>query len=225
VVENLMARGEPSALAGANENPVGVWVANYASKNVAIVNANVQGIRIGVASPFFYGQAAGSSREGSLTVENSYFRTAIGVNVATGYTDGVQGGSVSKKAIVRNSVFESVALGAAGPTAPEAISMNFGMTPQDARPRDPILVYDFNKQAGARRCGAVPRDGARHWRVGLRHRLTLSIGGLSSVLEVVQPDVERPVKKQGSEQWGGSRDPKSVIASVPAPEPQAEEGR
>ena len=26
--------------------------------------------------------------------------------------------------------------------------MNYGMAPQDARPRDPVLVYDFNKQAG-----------------------------------------------------------------------------
>ena len=26
--------------------------------------------------------------------------------------------------------------------------MNYGMAPQDARPRDPLLVYDFNKQAG-----------------------------------------------------------------------------
>ena len=26
--------------------------------------------------------------------------------------------------------------------------MNYGMTPQDARPRDPIQVVDYNKQAG-----------------------------------------------------------------------------
>ena len=26
--------------------------------------------------------------------------------------------------------------------------MNYGMTPQDARPRDPIPVYDFNRQPG-----------------------------------------------------------------------------
>ena len=33
----------------ASENPVGVWVANYVSKQVAVGNANVQGMRIGVA--------------------------------------------------------------------------------------------------------------------------------------------------------------------------------
>jgi hypothetical protein len=32
--------------------------------------------------------------------------------------------------------------------ATEAISMNDGMPPHDARPRDPILVYDFNRQPG-----------------------------------------------------------------------------
>ena len=148
VVENLIARGEASALASASENPVGVWVANYASKHVAIANANIQGLRIGVASPFFYGQASGSNREGSLTVENGFFRTSIGVNVATGYTETVPGGGSLKKAVVRNSVFEPIASTATGLSAPEAISMNYGMTPQDARSRDPILVYDFNKQAG-----------------------------------------------------------------------------
>ena len=45
-------------------------------------------------------------------------------------------------------MFAPLAVNAPGVPAPEAISMNYGMTPQDARPRDPILVYDFNKQAG-----------------------------------------------------------------------------
>ena len=52
-----------------------------------------------------------------------------------------------KKAVVRSSTFEPlVPSGSAAPS--EAISMNYGMTPQDSRPRDPIAVYDFNKQAG-----------------------------------------------------------------------------
>ena len=147
-IENLTARGDAAALGGVNENPTGVWVANYASRDVAVRNANVQGLRVGVASPFFYGQGPDSLREGALIVENSYFRTAIGVSVATGYTSTTPGGSPLKKAVVRNSVFEPLTRSASNVAAPEAISMNYGMTPHDARPRDPIFVYDFNRQLG-----------------------------------------------------------------------------
>ena len=46
---------------------------------------------------------------------------------------------------MRSSVFEPLAPGGSA-APPEAISMNYGMTPKDDRPRDPIAVYDFNKQ-------------------------------------------------------------------------------
>jgi hypothetical protein len=146
VIDRLTARGDPDVLATAGENAVGVWVANYVSKSVAVTNANVQGLRVGVSSPFFYGQAQESGRAGSLTVEDSYFRTYIGVSVATGYVDAAPGGAV-KRAVVRSSRFDLPAT-SGGAAPPEAISMNYGMTPNDARPRDPIAVYDFNKQAG-----------------------------------------------------------------------------
>jgi G8 domain-containing protein len=146
-IEGLTARGDASVLADVSQNPVGVWVANYAAKSVGVLSADVQGFRIGVSSPFFYGQAADSRQEGSLTIENSYFRTPVGVSVATSYSD-PDGGSSRKKAVVRNSTFEPLTAATAGQAASGAISMNVGMSPRDARPRDPILVYDFNKQPG-----------------------------------------------------------------------------
>jgi hypothetical protein len=146
VVDKLTARGDSTILASADENPVGVWVANYASKNVVIGNANVQGTRIGVSSPFFYSQASESNREGLLTVENSYFQTYIGVSVATAYADDAKGGVPPKKAIVRSSVFERLDVTPLSQFPPEAISMNYGMPPGDPLPRGPIVVYDYNKQ-------------------------------------------------------------------------------
>ena len=74
-----------------------MWIANYASKNVVIGNVNLQGTRIGVSSPFFYSQTADATREGSLTVENSYFRTYIGVSVATAYADEAKGGVAAEE--------------------------------------------------------------------------------------------------------------------------------
>jgi hypothetical protein len=147
-IDQLKIRGDASALTGADENAVGVWVANYASKQIEITGANVQGVRIGVASPFFYSQAPQGARAGHLTVDNSYFRTNIGVNVATEYVDQNQGGVALKNAVVRGSVFEPLDAGAEGVPPTAAISMNYGMAPQDGRPRTPLLVYDFNKQPG-----------------------------------------------------------------------------
>jgi hypothetical protein len=146
VVDKLTARGDSAILASADENPVGVWVANYASKRVLVGNANVQGTRIGVSSPFFYSQTSDSSGEGSLTVENSYFRTYIGVSVATAYADDTKGGVPPKTAVVRSSVFEPLDVTALSQYPPETISMNYGMTPGDPLPRGPIVVYDYNKQ-------------------------------------------------------------------------------
>jgi hypothetical protein len=148
VVDKLTARGDATVLASADENPVGVWVANYASKNVVIGNLNLQGTRIGVSSPFFYSQTSDATRAGSLTVENSYFRTYIGISVATAYADEANGVVAPKKAIVRNSVFEPLNVAALSQYPPEAISMNYGMKPGDPEARGPLLVYDYNKQSG-----------------------------------------------------------------------------
>ena len=46
----------------------------------------------------------------------------------------------------RSGAFEPLRVN--GVDAPEAISMNFGMAPNDAQPRDPIQVYDFNRKPG-----------------------------------------------------------------------------
>jgi hypothetical protein len=147
VVDQLTVRGDQALLASSEENAAGVWIANYTARNVVIANANVQGVRIGVTSPFFYGKGEDSATSGSLTVENSYFRDYIGVNIATSYTDDGQNGVPLKKAEVRNSVFETLNVPPLSQSPPEAISMNYGMTPNDIRPRDPIAIVGFNKQS------------------------------------------------------------------------------
>jgi hypothetical protein len=101
VVEKLIARGDLTILSSAVENPVGVWVGDYASKNVVVRNADIQGMRIGVSSPFFYGHPSESSGAGSLTIENSYFRTYIGVNVAKAYIEAAKGDFPPKKVVVQ----------------------------------------------------------------------------------------------------------------------------
>jgi hypothetical protein len=146
-IDGLVVRGDPAVLDKPGEAPVGVWVANYVARKVTIKNADVMGTRVGVLSPFFYGQSSGSNRPGVLTVEQSAFRAHVGVTVATAYTGDALNGVPLKQAIVRGLKFSPLAPALDG-AAPEAISMNYGMRPNDARPRQPIEVYDFDQQAG-----------------------------------------------------------------------------
>jgi hypothetical protein len=148
-VDRLTVRGDSSMLADQLENPAGVWLNDYRSKKVIVSNANVQGMRVGVLSPFFYHQTAqGAGKSGSLLVDKGYFRTYIGVSVATAYSAGGRDQAPLKSAVVRNSVFEPLDVPQLRTQPPETISMNYGTAADDPEPRDPIVVYDYNGQPG-----------------------------------------------------------------------------
>jgi len=149
IVDAVTVRGDKTILIDNEERPMGVWVGNYSAKSIVIRNANIQGMRAGVASPFFHlRQATEPGRgDGSVTIENSYFRDYVGVVVATTYRPSANSKPI-KTAIVRGSVFEPLDVPANPRFPPSAISMNYYMAPDDPEPRVPITVYDFNKKAG-----------------------------------------------------------------------------
>lgn len=155
VIDGLVVRGDAGVLADAQEDPTGVWIGNYASKEIAVRNADIEGVRTGVASPFFSGNIGvdPNARDGSLVVEKSRFKSYIGVVIGTGYTShgaaAAGGRSLKKSATVRGSTFEPLAGVPVSPLAkPAAISMNYQMAAGDREARDPIAVYDFNNKAG-----------------------------------------------------------------------------
>jgi len=144
-------RGDKAILSDEFESPTGVWVSNYAAKSIIVRNADVQGMRTGVTSPFFRAdQSVEPGRgDGSVVIENGYFRDYVGVVVATAYSSNAKKDGPLKKAIVRNSVFEPLkGVPASQANPPAAISMNYRMAPGDPDPRDGIQVIDFNKKAG-----------------------------------------------------------------------------
>jgi hypothetical protein len=148
VVDGLIARGDPAVLANALEAPTGLWFTNYAAKSVTVRNANIQGLRVGVASPFFARIDTEPGRgDGLATIENSYFKDYVGVVVATAYAPPVATAPL-KRAVVRSSEFVPLAVPTPGQYPAAAISMNYGMATGDKMPRSPIVVYDFNKKAG-----------------------------------------------------------------------------
>ena len=149
VVETLTVRGDSSILADKLERPIGVWLNDYMSKRIVVRDANVQGMRVGVSSPFYYNQTPEVGRgSGHLLVESGYFSTHIGISLATGYTAGGTDTVPLKHAIVRSSVFKPPRVTPADTHPTETISMNYRMSPEDPNPRDPIFVYDYNKQPG-----------------------------------------------------------------------------
>lgn len=150
-IDGFVARGDPAVLQAGFENPVGIWFTNYAAKTVTVRGADVQGMRVGVASPFFGNTDVEPGRgDGVATIENSYFRDYVGVAVATAYSPNATTvpGTPIKKAIVRGSRFEPLTGVPASQYPPAAISMNYGMSAGDTTARDPVLVYDFNRVSG-----------------------------------------------------------------------------
>ena len=148
-LDTLTVLGDLAVLADPSEEPVGAAIANYVSRQIGVTGANVQAMRVGILSPFFYSQTPEPGRgAGSLVVEDSYFAHHIGVSIATAYSTNTDGGQPVKNAVVRGSRFEPLELPTASTWPAEAISMNWGMVPEDAEPRDPITVYDYNQQPG-----------------------------------------------------------------------------
>jgi G8 domain-containing protein len=145
-VEGAVVRDDASVLSDPIENATGIWFTNYASKNVMVRNVDVQGTRVGVASPFFVRADAEAGRgDGRAIIEDSYFRSYVGVAVATAYTNEQK---PLKQAVVRNTRFEGIDVPGTGMYEPAAISMNYGMSRGDLVRRDPVVVYNFNKEAG-----------------------------------------------------------------------------
>jgi G8 domain len=150
IVDRVTIRGDKSILTSQVANPAGVWLSNYVAKTVILRNADVQGMRTGISSPFYqeFRAAEPGRGDGSVAVENGYFRDYIGVIIATAYTASAEAGAAIKKAVVRDSVFEPIDVPLDPLNPPAAISMNYHMAPGDPDPRDPILVYNHNKKSG-----------------------------------------------------------------------------
>jgi hypothetical protein len=150
VVDRVTIRGDASILASRVENPAGIWLANYAAKTILVRNADVQGMRTGISSPFYQGfrPAEPGRGDGSVAVENSYFRDYVGIAIATAYTASAEAGASVKKAVVRDSVFKALDVPADPLNPPAAISMNHGMAPGDPDPRDPIVIYNYDTRPG-----------------------------------------------------------------------------
>ena len=148
VIEDLIVRGDPGVLSSTNEAPTGLWFANYVAKSVTVRRANIQGMRVGIASPFLARVEPELGRgDGVAVIENSYLRNYVGVAVATAYTPNSLVAPI-KKAMVRGSEFAALPNIPPALYPPAAISMNYGMQSGDTVKRDPIIVYDFNRKAG-----------------------------------------------------------------------------
>ncbi len=148
-IDGFVGRGDTSVLGDVSENPTGIWFGDYAAKSVTVRHANIQGLRVGVASPFIHRTIAGPGRgDGMAVIEDSYFRNYVGVAVATTYTQSNPAARINKDVVIRNSRFEPLAGAAVGQYSAAAISMNYGMAPGDMARREPTVVYDFNGKVG-----------------------------------------------------------------------------
>ena len=150
LVDRITVRGDKSVLSRQVENAAGVWISNYVAKTIVVRGADIQGMRVGVTSPFYqeFRAVEPSRGDGSVAVDGGYFRDYIGISVATVYSSSAENGAAVKSATVRDAVFEPLDVPADPLNPSVAISMNYGMQSADPDPRDPIAIYNFNKKAG-----------------------------------------------------------------------------
>src|SRR5207247_11288870 len=147
-IDAITVRGDKSVLDDAEERAACVWVGNYLAKSISIRNADIQGMRTGVASPFFHlGQSVEPGRgDGSIAIENSYFRDYYGVVVATTYQP--KSGNRSrppKVAVVRNSVFGPLNVQANPITPAAASSINYKLDTTPPVQRVRINLHGSNE--------------------------------------------------------------------------------
>ena len=136
---------------GRRRAPAGVWLSNYIAKTIVVRNADVQGMRTGISSPFYQEFRAVEPGRGDglgCPLKEGQFRDYIGIVIATVYSSSAEAGGAIKKAVVRDAVFEPLNVTADPLNPPAAISMNYRMASGDPDPRDPIAVYNFNKKPG-----------------------------------------------------------------------------
>ena len=147
-IDGAVVRGDTAILSVPVENPTGIWFSNYVAKSVLVRNSDIQGMRVGVASPFFSRIDAEPGRgDGVATIENSFLRNYVGIAVATAYSPESTQAPV-KKGVGRNTRFEPLEGVKAAQYPAAAISMNYGMSSGDTARRDPLIVYDFNGRPG-----------------------------------------------------------------------------
>ena len=129
---------DTSILARQVESPAGLWLSNYVAKTIIVRKADVQGMRTGISSPFYqdFRSAEPGRGDGSVAVEDGYFRNYIGAVIATVYSASAEAGIPIKKAVIRDSVFGPLNVPLDPLNPPAAISMNYRMSPNDPEPRE-----------------------------------------------------------------------------------------
>ena len=144
-VQGLTVRGDPRALVHEFESPTGIWFGDYTSKTIVIRDADVRGMRVGIESPFFMSPQSEPGRgKGEAIIESGYFRDYVGVAIGTAYAVADPSQATSKHAVVRNARFDPLDVTPMNRYAPAAISMNYGTSGGDTKPRIPLQVYGYN---------------------------------------------------------------------------------
>ena len=143
---NLMRNGG----LGVWQNPVGMWISNYMAKGVTVKDANIQGLRAGIVSPFYpVRQLLEPGRgDGSLTVDGGLFNDYVGIAINTGYAPEGESPFAAKHAVVKNATFKALDVPPNPMNKPGAVSMNYGVSGGDTEKRDPITIENFNGKAG-----------------------------------------------------------------------------
>jgi hypothetical protein len=144
--DGYVVRGTKEHLNSVHDSSIGLWFGDYATHNVEIRNADIQGMKVGIATPIF--------ASGTALIENSYLRNVIDINVETmgAPGSGPDGRYLPpKKQVIRNVKFDLVPENlVSADNILRKIHMGYNLQSGAAglSQLDETYVYDYDQNAG-----------------------------------------------------------------------------
>jgi hypothetical protein len=127
--------------------PAGIWLTNYAAKHVVIRRADVQGLRVGVFSPFSLTAETEPGRGRRYRGRREQLLPCLrGRRDRTGLCAARPAVAQEGRSCARSRFERSMS--AAGTVSAAAILDELRMAPATERAREPIRVVDFNGRPG-----------------------------------------------------------------------------
>jgi hypothetical protein len=142
--DGFVARGDASVIENRHEFVMGFTGGDYMHRNLRIVGADVQNLRLGIDAPYF--------SRGTTQIADSYLRNSVNIAVTTIGASGSAPygpGMPPKETVIRNVVFDEVD-GGTGGIGPTAIEMRYTLHNGSANLRalDQTYVEGFDGIAG-----------------------------------------------------------------------------
>ena len=144
-LDGFVHRGDPDVLTNPHENPIGMFLVDYAQRRTVIRHADIQGAGIGIVAPVNRDVRGSSGPEVGITrVEDSLINAGLGISIAAPWSVNGSANLAPQTTILRNVRFEYPAT---RQDAPIGITPDGGAT-TNLNLRNDVWIHDYDRPPG-----------------------------------------------------------------------------